>query len=432
MTNWNIQKNPDATYRARHPGLFSALAPAEIANKRGTGFVNMQYHNDHYSSTRGNDKKNDAPATGAFEQDTSFLWWWYRLTAPNLVTTDDNLHLRDLSRRGRLTSATLLIVILLVLAAEPVAILGPNKALIFILLLPVAIDIVALIFNKLGRITVAGVLVIVGIEVGLVLSILGPTMAGGGLTSYLLPQFDLMVQAEFVAITLLRPRSVFLMAFLHCTFIIGAILVLPHSAEFAPIFATNEYEIFLRPITLQIIVAFVTYLWVTSAYQATRRADRAEVIAELERREVERQQQEIALKQQLDEGIQQILQTHVQVSNGNFSARAPLKQENVLWRIAYSLNNLLARLQSLHHAEQELQRARSETARLVEMVHRARLGQPTRFERTGTHLDPLILELAGSSFVSDQFSGPMVSPSSSPLGRHAPPAERPGSRNLSF
>ncbi|MGH2482659.1 MAG: hypothetical protein ACRDHW_23680, partial [Ktedonobacteraceae bacterium] len=253
-----------------------------------------------------------------------------------------------------------------------------------------------------------------------------PTLGGGGLTTYLLPQFDLMVQAEFVAITLLRPKSVFLMAFLHCAFIVGAILFLPYSAGFAPVLAANKYEIFLRPITLQIIVAFVTYLWVTSAHQAVKRADRAEVIAELERREVERQQQEIALKRQLDEGIQNILQTHVQVSNGNFSARAPLKQENVLWRISYSLNNLLARLQSLHYAEQELQRAKAETARLVEAIHRARLGQPLKLERTGTYLDPLILELANSSLTAGQtFHGPTTNnnppPSpdkySSPSGR---------------
>ena len=394
--------------------------------------MNTQYYNDRYSSiARG--EKSGSLAAGTFERDTSFLWWWYRLTAPNLVTTDDNLQLRDLSRRGRLTSATLLIVILLVLAAEPVAILGPNKALIGVLLIPVAIDIIALIFNKIGKITTAGILVIIGIEVGLVLSIIGPTMAGGGLTTYLLPQFDLMVQAEFVAITLLRPKSVFVIASLHCLFIVGALFLLPHSSEFVPIFATNEYEIFLRPITLQIIVAFVTYLWVTSAYQATRRADRAEVIAELERREVERQQQEIALKQQLDEGIQQILQTHVQVSNGNFSARAPLKQENILWRVAYSLNNLLARLQSLNYAEQELQRARTETLRLVEMIHRARLGQPVRFERTGTHLDPLILELANSPLVPDPLSrGPMTNPAPSPSGKPWSSSRKSGTKNLGF
>lgn len=356
-----------------------------------------------YSSGRSEDTA-DFSRAEASERDTSFLWWWYRLTAPRLVTTDTNLQARELSRRGRLTSATLLIVILLVLAAEPVAVFGPDKSLVFVLLIPVAIDIVGLIFNRLGKITTAGILVIIGIEVGLILSILGPALGHGGLTTYLLPQFDLMVQAEFVAITLLRPKSVFLMAFLHCAFIVGGVLFLPHSAEFIPILAANEYEIFLRPITLQIIVAFVTYLWVTSAYQAVKRADRAEVIAALERREVERQQEELALKQQLEEGIQQILQTHVQVSNGNFSARVPLNQANVLWRISYSLNNLLSRLQSLNHAEQELQRAKAETARLTEAIHQARLGQPFRLERTGTHLDPLILELMSSVSVSRQAS----------------------------
>ncbi|WP_151758030.1 hypothetical protein [Dictyobacter vulcani] len=327
------------------------------------------------------------------EKDTSPLRWWYRLTAPLPASATATLQQRDLSRRGRLTSATLLIIILLVLAAEPTAIFGQNKSLVFILLIPVAIDIVALIFNKLGKITIAGILVIVGIEVGLILSILGPALGGGGLTTYVLPQFDLLVQAEFVAVTLLPPRSVFVVFFFNIAFILLSILYLPHTAEFNAVFAANRYDLFLRPITLAAIVAVVTYLWVTNANQAIKRADRAEVVAELERREVERQQQEITLKQQLDQGIQLILQTHVEVSNGNFAARAPLTKENVLWRIGYSLNTLLARLQSSNQAEVELQRVQAETARLVETLRRARAGQPVKFNRTGTYLDPLILEL---------------------------------------
>ncbi|GHO61424.1 hypothetical protein KSC_003160 [Ktedonobacter sp. SOSP1-52] len=335
------------------------------------------------------------------EKDVSPLRWWYRFTAPKPAPANATLQQRDISRRGRLTSATLLVVILLVLAAEPTAIFGTNKALVFILLIPVFIDIIALIFNRAGKITTAGILVIVGIEVGLVLSILGPALGSGGLTTYALPQYDLLVQAEFVAVTLLPPGTVFLMLFLHCAFIVATIELLPHTNEFAAVLTANHYDLLLRPITLQIIVAIVTYLWVTSANYAIKRADRAEVVAELERREVERQQQEITLKQQLDEGIQQILQTHVEVANGNFSARTPLKQENVLWKIGYSLNNLLARLQSLNQAENELQRARAETARLVEAIQKAKYGQPIKFNRTGTHLDPLILELMGSTSLSN-------------------------------
>ena len=99
------------------------------------------------------------------------------------------------------------------------------------------------------------------------------------------------------------------------------------------------------------------------------------------------------MKRQLDLGIQQILDTHVQVSNGNFTARAPLSQDNVLWRIAYSLNNLLVRLQRLSRAEYELQRARAETERIAEAIHRIRTGQaPLPLTRTGTHLDPPTIE----------------------------------------
>jgi hypothetical protein len=349
------------------------------------------------------------------EKDTSPLRWWYRFTAPPPVPANASLHEREVARRGRITSATLLVVIILVLAVEPVGIFGPNKSLIAILLIPVILYLIALIFNRSGKIATAGVLTIIGMELGIILSILGPAFSGG-FTTYTLPQYDMLVQAEFVAVTLLPPASVFLMVFLHSSIIALAVLYLPRSAEFAAVLATgtNEYGVFLRPLTLQIIVAVVTYLWVTSAYQALKRADRAEVIAELEHRETERQQRELVLKQQLEEGIQQILNTHIQVANGDFSARTPLKQENVLWRIGYSLNNLLARLQSLNAAEDELQRARQETLRLAEAIRRAKQGYPMRLNRTGTHLDPLIMEL---------MTGPGVS---------APPVSPPANMALSF
>src|SRR5579883_2288919 len=263
---------------------------------------------------------NQAASTGGdaeMEKDTSPLRWWYHFTAPPPVAANASLQEREIARRGRLTSATLLVVILLVLAAEPIAFLGKQQSLIIILLIPVVFYIFALIFNRRGQITTAGILTIIGMEVGIVLATLGQA-AQGGLTTFNLPQYDLLVQAEFVAVTLLPPASVFFMVFLHSAFIFGTVLFMKHSPDFAVVLtsAANEYGVFLRPLTLQIIVAVVTYLWVTSAYQALRRADRAEVIAELEHREAERQQQEVALKQQLDEGIQQILNTHIQVANG--------------------------------------------------------------------------------------------------------------------
>lgn len=127
-------------------------------------------------------------------------------------------------------------------------------------------------------------------------------------------------------------------------------------------------------------------------------------------------------KQELESGIEQILQTHVQVSNGDFSTRAPLTQDHLLWQIAYSLNNLLARLQSLSHAEVELQRTKldfgrhigsaqaqvqqiktelqqiyTETNHLVEALREAKVREhPIRVPSSRTVLDSLCRELTGN------------------------------------
>lgn len=354
------------------------------------------------------------------------LEWWYHLTAPADPPKNAPLTEREVARRGRLTSATLLIVILLLLAAYPIAFLGPNHILAFVLLIPLSIDMVALFLNRAGKITAAGYVVVLGIEVGVGLSILGPATSTG-LTTYLLAQFDLLVQAEFVAVSLLRPRSVLWLAGLHIVLIVVGITFLPHTPEFSNTLAGNRYEGFLRPITLQIIVAVVTYLWVTGAQQAIQRADRAEEIASLEQREIERQQREIEEKQQLDMGIQQILQTHVQVANGNFSARAPLSKDNVLWQIAYSLNNLLARLQgysqmqvqlqrvqaenyrlrntvqSALSAQNELQRTREAAAHLIEALKQSRSGRTVPLSlQSGTIIDSVAMQLSNSAKSSEE------------------------------
>jgi len=192
--------------------------------------------------------------------------------------------------------------------------------------------------------------------------------------------------------------------------------------ELAHLLKTDASRIFSYPIILQVIVAIVTYLWVSSANKAIQRADRAEEIAALERREIELQQREIEQKQQLDTGIQQILQTHVQVANGNFTARAPLGRENILWQIAYSLNNLLARLQSYgqmagHYqqlqeenyrlygalqntsaAQHELQRTKEAATRLVDLLKQSRDGRisPATL-KSGTIIDAVAIQLNNTS-----------------------------------
>ena len=113
----------------------------------------------------------------------------------------------------------------------------------------------------------------------------------------------------------------------------------------------------------------------------------------------------------------------MQTANGNFAVRAPLNQDHILWQIAYSLNNLISRLQRLAQAEVELQQMKmeahhtigalqqqagqiqtelryiqTEAMSLVEMLRAAKAkGQPVPTATSRTLLDPLYKELVGTS-----------------------------------
>lgn len=136
-------------------------------------------------------------------------------------------------------------------------------------------------------------------------------------------------------------------------------------------------------------------------------------------------------QQELELGIEQLLQTHVQVANGNFAARVPLSQEHVLWQIASALNTLLARIQSLsqelsrlrqermnsahtveslqnreHQIVHELQRVQMETAQLIEVLRDAKTRtRPISTLSSFTLLAPLYKELDGNYLQPSLSSG---------------------------
>jgi hypothetical protein len=203
------------------------------------------------------------------------------------------------------------------------------------------------------------------------------------------------VVTELMAVSLLPPRSVFLIVLCNSIFTWASITFLPHAASLNTTAPSSYYNALVSPLALQIIVACVTYLWVQGTRQAIARAER---VAALERTLAERDRAAAEQKRQLEEGIYEILQTHIQVAKGNFEVRAPLARENVLWQVAHSLNNLLSRLQRAIHAENELQRTGIETARLLEAVRSAKMRRrPIQALKSGTVLDPLVQELSGNS-----------------------------------
>ena len=307
----------------------------------------------------------------------SFLQWWYAFSAPPEVPENAHFEARERVRRGRVASlliigtflAAVVIVSTILLAIPGVFLLQWTLTGICI---GVLCCIIAIPLNHKGNVHGAGILLLIAVDVivaGIVLS------ERDGLDPLFLSMFDLLVASELIAVSLLAPTSVFVVALANSLLIVLDINVQPHSMMWSQMIASQgvAYSLLARPIILYVVVAAVSYLWVRSAVTALQRADRAELITELERRELDQ-------KHQLEEGIEQILKTHIQIANGNLEARAPIQQSNVLWRIGLALNNLLARFQYASQAERNLQREAADVTQLRLALRSWYAGQGWRWQ----------------------------------------------------
>ncbi len=295
------------------------------------------------------------------------LQWWNRSNVLPEIPKSAPLLVREITRRRQLVSTILLVVAGFQLVNLPGAIIDKSPPALGTVVLGLVICGVAMLFNRGGKGIVSSMLLILVIDLGCGLMLL---TSPNGLDVANLPVFDVLIVSELIAVSLLPAVSVFPIALVNMLFIIGDIIFQPHTPALNMLLSSGmAYDAVAQPIGLQIIVAVVTYLWVRSALRAIARADRAEEVSELQRREAER-------THQLETGIQQLLQTQVRAANGDLTARANLSQDNMLWQLGVSLNMLLTRLQKAgreaSRAEYENQQLRREVARLTEYVREAR------------------------------------------------------------
>lgn len=260
-----------------------------------------------------------------------------------------------------IVNVALLIIVAFQMINLPGAILNKNILTIMITLLGLMLCSLAFMFHRLGKISVVSVLLIVVVNLGCGLMLL---TAPGGLDMGDLPVFDMLIVSELIAVSLLPARSVFLVALANALFTLVDITFQPHTAALGHFLASGVgYSAIVHPVILQVVVAIVTYIWVRNTQSAIARADHAEEIAELSKREADR-------KQQLDANIEQMSQVLARAANGDRSVRIDLSQDNVLWRVGSLLNLLVTRLAKTSQLEQENLRLRGQVAQLTEVVKR--------------------------------------------------------------
>ncbi len=357
---------------------------------------------------------------------TRFLNGWYGLTAP-AEPINATLAQRELVRHGKLTSMVLFFCLILIVITLPVAAFGSNRVLIPVLSVATLVILGSLQLNRMGKIVLAGSLIVVVMELGFMISLV---TTPGGLGAYNLPTLDMLIIPPLIAVSLLPEVSVIAVCLINCIFISCLLGFLPHGKDLLPLWEKYHYNLIVRPVVIQVITGVVTFLWVRSAAKAIARADRAEVIATLEHAIAEQEHAVAQRKRQLDQSIQMMIDTHMRVANGDYNARVPLNDDNVLWQVAGSLNNLLARFQRNRVDSQELKQTKEEIARLTNALRVARQNNsPIYMNRTGTELDMLIIELSllpnAASSPSRPFSGPLspspFEPVRSGIGRHRSP-----------
>jgi hypothetical protein len=340
--------------------------------------------------------------------------WWLRLTSFGWDQQQTTIEQRERMRRSRLASWIILglLVLTALLAFTGINDPGTLGAVgVFGLGL-----VIAAALNRRGLVAAAGVLIVVLFCLGVLASLL--SQPGGLLPLDALPAYDLLAIPVVVAASVMPRASAFVVAGANSALIVADFLLQPHykdlttDLQFYGGVAPGATALLVRPIVLEAIIAVVAYLWVRGADEAIRRADRAEEFAAMEHQLADQ-------KRQLDVGIRQILDTHVRVANGDFGARAPLGQDNILFQIAASLNNLLNRLGRAAQAEYYLQRTITEINRLRDSLLAARAGRPPLWPApSGTPVDSLIEAIAGPAHPLPPGGGfpDMASPSGPPSG----------------
>lgn len=373
--------------------------------------------------------------SGTSPRRTGMLGWWVDFTAPPRPTGLISITQRERLRKAELTSYILLAVFAFLITLISNSLASQSTA---VAVGTMAIGlIIAGVFNRLGATRTAAILVPALLTALIMLSLLGAS----GLQLLGLPIYDLFVIPIFVSSLTIDRRAPWLFAALTIGFLILDFLFQPHALINAPnaqnfddlAYQTQIYGIWgmiNRHVALNFFAAMVCWLGARSVDLAIKRADLAEEVGALQKVIADQ-------KREQDYGIDQLILAHTRAANGDYSVRVPLGENNALFRVAGSLNNLLNRLQRSSQAEFMLRRCDAEITRLVNALDDFNSRRhPLWPSPAGTPVDeilrrlPMALGLRPAADPSGLSSGQLpqtAQPSRYPPEGQAPPFFTPNS-----
>jgi hypothetical protein len=204
-------------------------------------------------------------------------------------------------------------------------------------------------------------------------------------------QYELFVFGELLAVSLLGAGSVFFIAILNSIFITLSLLYQPQTSILAHDLHAQFWPMLLRPVGVELLVAGVTYLWVSNAMKYMS-------LSYIAREEALRQKEQAVQGQlELQQNIERL--SHAYADAANQKVFVPLQLQHYrkdLWAIIGTFNALQMRLQHVQQTEMELKRTDNELNSLKQTIlqysnslnrKEINIKQPVQ---TKTVLDPLL------------------------------------------
>ncbi|HTK06674.1 MAG TPA: hypothetical protein VL485_05875, partial [Ktedonobacteraceae bacterium] len=342
------------------------------------------------------------------EQKRNSFSWWYRLAALPDAPISASLEERERVRRSRLTATILFGVLCIVIVVFFMGFIIHNLIISAVMVGGIISTSFIAFLNHKGFHTLAGILLILQIDGGQTIAFFH--LPGGLDLAHMILLDLLFVIGEIAAVSFFPSGLLFLCALFNCVVLTLVMRFGPVTPDLKLIATTPAgFQYYADPFLVQGIIAVISFLWNRSVHNAIERADRAHVIASLEHQIAEQLHIIGEEKQQLEESIQLILDTHVRVANGDLDARVPLSQDNTLWPLAGSLNTLLSRYRhyyqlalAYHNIEQEIQLF----SRIIQNAKYRSI--PIQVVQRGTSLDLLYLECNG--YLLSRYEGPTQNP----------------------
>lgn len=330
---------------------------------------------------------------------------WLRATSWGWEETYfKSLAQRERARRSRLVAWIILGLLIGVVILSPLG-YQDLRARATLVLWAAGLALAALL-NRRGWVTLAGCVLVALVSGGILFANLASPI---GLTMGELPNFDAYVISVVIAATVLPRGTVFVVAGGNTALIIGDYLLQPHYANIgvdAALYSSPTLQtisFLVRPIALQLVLAVVAFLWVRGAEEAIRRADRAEELALLERRERERT---IAL----EEGVRYLHQVLSEWTAGDVRHRIPAMPVRALEQVRTDLNTFIERIAPALRAAHLLDRLETEVQHLTAALEGWAQGHTVVWPKpSGTPLDRALT-------LVETMSHTRQAPSSQPIG----------------